>query len=112
MQVLILSARPYQFPNEKTGEMLEGVTVVYADVLAPIEEREQGTAGTPVMKVTAPWALREAFGQAPAVYECEFRMRPGKDNKPTLSLSRASFSHSVDFEKSNKSTAKVAPQGA
>ena len=88
MKLILFSARPWSFSDEKTGEMRAGVTVQYSDGIAVNAGKEKGIFP---MTITAPSTIWDQLTVVPGVYECDLKMRPGKDNKATLTLGAAKF---------------------
>lgn len=93
-RVIVLNARRYSFPDEKSGRQVEGVTVNY---LTGDTSSEADRVGVEQLTVTAPMSLYGDLAQAPGIYDLDFRHRAGAKGKVTLSLSSAKFVSSVDF---------------
>lgn len=88
MKLILFSARPWSFTDEKTGEMRNGVTVQYSDGIAVNAGKEKGIFPMTMSAAPELWAQLTTL---PAVYECDLKMRPGKDNKAQLTLGSAKF---------------------
>lgn len=84
---LILGINAYKFPQEGTGEMIEGVTVYYCD--APAQTAQQ--KGLFPMKITGTTEMLKDFTQLPAFYDIDFAMKPGSNGKPTVALRGVKF---------------------
>lgn len=81
-RVILLHTSAYDFiPQQGNGERLKGLKLQY---ITDYIEKSENAQGTPIMMATAPIEAREGLRAVPGVYEVDFRMRPGKDNKPTL----------------------------
>lgn len=76
MQVILLFARGYKFPNKDTGEVLEGVKIQYYsdDNLLPLEDKETGVFGNQVMADTIAYSNLEAIKSVPGLYSCTCSM--------------------------------------
>lgn len=93
-RVIVLNARRYSFDDEKTGKRVEGVSVNY---VTGDPSSEADRVGVEQLTVLAPLALYGDLAQAPAVYDLDFRHRPGAKGRVTLSLAAARFVAPVDF---------------
>lgn len=95
-RVLVLGARRYDF-TAKDGGHVEGVQVSYItdDV---VEEPNQ--RGCSTFQVSAPLGIWPDLARVPAVYDVDFRQRPGLKGKPTLHLVSANFVSSFRLEPS------------
>ncbi len=81
-RVILLYASTYDFvPTGGDGSRLKGMKLQY---ITDYIEATENAQGTPIMMATAPHEAKTGLGAVPGVYEIDFRMRPGKDNKPTL----------------------------
>lgn len=94
-RALILSADRWEMPDERTGEIRKGVSVWYVN---DYREDTDTSVGFKPTKVSASPEMLEKLrhSQLPAVYELHYGSRPGKDNKPTLTLIDVGFVSSVD----------------
>jgi hypothetical protein len=84
---LVLSARKYDFKDE-AGKQVEGVTITY---LVPDVQLDGDTRGCQPLSTSAPSSLWPQIERLPAVYEMDFKQRPGPKGKPTLQLVAARF---------------------
>ena len=102
MKVLVLSARDWEMADDD-GEIRRGVKFSYVD---PLEEATgSGAEGVPPMAISGPATLKPKVKEVPGVYELEFRQRPGKNNRPVLTLVDATFVKGVNIaEIVNRST--------
>lgn len=95
MKVLVLNAKTYRVEDEKTGQVIEGVSVWY---LNPNSKTIEGI--TP-MKLSIPSDQKiltaKVLGQAPGVFNFEFDIMPGKGNKAVMKLSDLDFISELDF---------------
>ena len=92
--VLLLSVDKYQFPDEKTGEIRKGVTVQYIN-----DYRDDTDDAVGLKPIKAP-ATDDFFGMVkqhsvPGMYDIDFRTKPGKENKPTLTVVGGKFVRAV-----------------
>jgi hypothetical protein len=88
MKLILFSARPWSFKDDKTGQQRDGVTVQYSDGIAVNAGNEKGIFP---MTFSASPEIWHQLTTLPAVYECDLKMRPGKDNKATLTLTGVKF---------------------
>ena len=82
-QVLILSADKWRMTDEKTGEVRSGVTVHYIN---DYREDTDSSAGYKPIKAPAAEEVFDAIKKqgAPALFDLDFKTRPGKNGVPTL----------------------------
>lgn len=94
-KALVISADRYEFTDEKTGEIRKGVTVNYIN---DYREDTEMSVGLKPTKISANAEVFDAIraGTAPALYELDFRTRPGKEGKPTLQLVKATLVKTID----------------
>lgn len=83
--VIVLSAKRYSMTDEKTGRLVEGVTVWYltTDHLASVIV-DQDNVGCQPCKVSLPIQLWDKVRIAPGIYDCEFALRPASGGKLNL----------------------------
>jgi len=80
-RALVLSADPWEMPDERTGEIRRGVSVWYVNAY------REGDSGLKPTKVSADMKLLPSLRAClPAICEVEFGSRPGAGNKAQLSL--------------------------
>lgn len=103
--VLILRAQRYEFPNEKTGEIIKGCNVHF---ISDYQAETADAVGEMPMKVSA---TDEVFNQvkqfkAPGIYEINTRTKPGKEGKATVVMTQATFvrAFSLDEAQAKKAT--------
>jgi hypothetical protein len=80
---VLLSARRYQFADDKTGRAVEGVTLTY---LTGDAETTGDQRGMFPLSITAPFEVFGTLTEVPGVYDMDFKQRPGKGGKPTLQV--------------------------
>ena len=88
MKLILLSAKPWAMADEKTGEMRSGVVIHYSDGQAANSSQERGIFP---MKISAGADLWSQLGALPGVYECDLKMRPGREGKASLTLVGVKF---------------------
>lgn len=83
-QALVLSADSWAMTDEKTGEMLKGVSVWF---LNSYREDSVESIGWKPAKVGGTKEILEALrGQLPAICEMHYGAKPGAQGKATLTL--------------------------
>jgi hypothetical protein len=92
---IVLTARRYDFEDEKTGRRIEGVTLTYITGEAEEQENSRGQA---VMQIPAPADLWHQLPTIPGVYAIDFRQRPGLKGRPTLQAVGVEFLSRVDLD--------------
>lgn len=92
--VLVLSADKWEMTDEKTGVIRNGVTIQYVNDYRENDERSVGLKPT---KAPASLEVFESIrkGGAPALYRLDFRTRPGKESKPTLTVIKAEIGKAI-----------------
>lgn len=80
---ILLFVNPYRIEDEKTGEVLSGLSVTYlgTDDLSPAEDGAK--KGIPTLKQTFPLELQDSLQAVPGYYDIEFGLRP-VGGKPTV----------------------------
>ena len=96
MSYLVLHVRPWDFATDD-GERKRGATVTYLDLQAATEPGEVGHAP---LSMSVGEELVPSFGQAPALYDLDFRHRRGKGGKPVLVLAGAKAIRPVNLGQS------------
>jgi hypothetical protein len=88
--VLILRADRYEFPSEKTGEIIKGCNVYF---ISDYQAETANAVGEKPMKVsTTDEVFLSIKGHgAPAIYDISTRTKPGKDGAATVVLTKATF---------------------
>lgn len=94
MKLILLSAKPWTMADEKTGELRSGVVVHYSDGIAASSPQERGIFP---MKISASADLWGQLQTLPGVYECDLKMRPGRDGKASLTLAGVKFIDSLSL---------------
>ncbi len=91
--VLLLSADPWSFVDEKTGEHKAGVTLNYVTAY-----RDPGSNGLKPLKVTASSDVVGNLSQPlPAFAKLGFQTRPGAGGKVTVALVKMEIGQSLDI---------------
>lgn len=91
---LVLNAKRYSFANDD-GEKVEGCTLQY---LEPGElVQEENRRGAEVLTITAPLDFYSQLTMIPGLYDLNFRQRPGKNGRPTLTVTGAKFLSGVEL---------------
>lgn len=85
---LVLNAKRYSFANDN-GEKVEGTTLQYLDPEEVVTEENR--RGAEVMTITVPLDFYEQLTQVPGLYDLGFKQRPGKNGRPTLTVTSAWF---------------------
>ena len=93
MECLVLGARRYDFKDDD-GAPVKGVTLYY---LTGDAEAEENQVGEIPMQVSAPLAVFHQLDQLPAVYDVQFKQRPGRGGRPTLQAVGLSYSGPARF---------------
>lgn len=75
MKVLVTGIRPYMFTDEKSGQVLDGISVQILD-LQRIEEN--GFSGLEWNKLSAPSSLKTQLKDVPGFYDVETKITAGK----------------------------------
>jgi hypothetical protein len=83
---IVLSAAPYSFPNEKTGEIIEGITVFTLPMTELKPQKNRDTHGVKPYKSTLPLDVIGKIIAAPAIYEFTCEMTVDRDMKPQLKV--------------------------
>jgi hypothetical protein len=91
---LVLNAKRYSFANDD-GEKVEGTTLQYLDPEETVQEANR--QGLDVMTISAPLDFYEQLPALPGVYDLTFKQRPGKNGRPTLTVTSARFLESVSL---------------
>lgn len=87
-RALVLSADAWEMTDEKTGEVLKGVSVWYVNEYD--EEARKGNGFKPTKISATPEALAQLSGKLPCVADLDFGSRPGAGGKAALTLTRIS----------------------
>lgn len=91
---LVLSADKWNLTDEKTGELRNGIMVQYINDYR--EDSDRAIGFKPIKASSTPEvfdAIRK--GGAPALYQLDFRTRPGQAGKPTLVIVKAELVRAV-----------------
>lgn len=87
MRALVLGLRRYDFKDDD-GQRVNGVSLHYVMPEASEEEDEYGHM--PMKENLTPEMARQ-LSEVPAFYELEHKMRPGRNSKPTPTLTGITF---------------------
>lgn len=103
-RALVLSADPWEMPDERTGEIRKGCSLWY------LNSYREGDMGQKPTKVSVDLALlSQVRGKLPGVFELEYGSRPGAQNKAALTVIGMRQIASVDLaELCAKAGAKAA----
>ncbi len=95
-RALVLSADRWEMPDEKTGEMRQGLSVWFVN---DYREDTPASFGFKPTKVSADVSLLDQLKNAklPAVFEMHYGSRPGAQGKATLTLIAANKVASVNL---------------
>ena len=91
---LVLNAKRYSFKNDD-GEQVEGTTLQYLDPSEEVDEANR--RGAEVLTITAPVKFFDELHTLPGLYELVFKQRPGKNGRPTLTVTTARFLDSASL---------------
>lgn len=98
MRYLVLSARPYDFKDEKTGRNVRGTTVHYCSMDEVITDPNEanGLRGVSVLKGPASEGVNSQLSNLPGFYDCEIRLRMNAAGKPEATLASARYLADLD----------------
>lgn len=99
MRALVLSSRLWELTDDD-GQIRKGIKISYVD---PEGEDDPNGEGLPPMSLSGPATMGESLRSVPGVYDLDLRMRPGKNNRPVISLAGATLVEGVDIAKIVKS---------
>jgi hypothetical protein len=99
-EAVIFFASRYDFTDEK-GTQRKGAKAKY---FFPDKAEGENKEGNEYMESPMPFELFAALKQhgLPAVFEVDFRMKPGRENKPEMSLVKAQLKRKIDLFKEGK----------
>lgn len=95
MECVVQSLKAYDFKND-SGERVQGAKLSYFS-LSPVAQ--EGLEGNPPLQATVDTNIVTNLVKVPGLYNFDFDMKPGRNNKPELVLSKATFISEVDFKK-------------
>lgn len=95
-RALVLSGDAWEMKDERTGELLSGVSVWY---VSNYREDDEKSAGFKPTKIAASMETFKAIrlDGLPGVFELDFASRPGAQNKAALTLVGAKHVGKVDL---------------
>lgn len=93
---VVLHVRAYDFKDDD-GQSVKGATVAYLT-----GDRETGTdrLGYPVLSISAQPEILSQFQAVPGLYDLDFKQRPGKNGRPTITLVGCKFKQAVNLHAS------------
>lgn len=90
---ILLSARRYNFDDEKTGKTVQGVNLQYVTGDTEDSDNQRGCL---MFTISAPFEVWGQLKAIPGVYDMEFKQRPGPKGRPTLQCVNATFKAPFD----------------
>lgn len=90
-KILILGIKPYNFMNKETGELISGTKVSY------ISKFKDENGHLPI-QISVSDLIAKDITTIPGVYNCNYAMLPGKNNKPTPTIIGFKFVSLYDFK--------------
>lgn len=89
---VLVHAKPYSF-QEDNGLLRQGVSIQYllTENLEPYDEGSE--KGYKICKESLNLSEWDNINAVPAVYDFEFKLVPGANNKPVLRVQTVKFSH-------------------
>lgn len=97
MKYLVLSAKPYDFTNTKTGSQIKGISISYLNKKPSSRNGEYGYPPLIINSQSLDGFSEQDFENVPAIFDMEFEQVTGKDHKPSLVLTGMEFVSTVDF---------------
>ncbi len=96
-EAVIFFASRYDFTDDK-GIQRKGAKAKY---FFPEKAEGDNKEGMEYMESPMPYELFEALRHhsLPSLFEVDFRMKPGKENKPEMSLVKAQFRKKIELFK-------------
>lgn len=91
-KILILGIKPYNFVNKETGEVISGTKVSY------ISNHKSEHGHLPIQISIKDDNTVKNITKVPGVYNCNYAMLPGKNNKPTPTIIGFEFISSYEFK--------------
>lgn len=88
-KILILGIKPYNFVNKETGEVISGTKVSYIS-------KHKSEHGHLPIQISVDETIVKDITKFPGVYNCNYAMLPGKNNKPTPTI--VGFKFVADYE--------------
>lgn len=99
MRYLVLSAKPYDFTDEKSGRRVKGTTVSYCamdEVFGPDPNDPNALRGVAVLKGPTADGVNGQLSKLPGFYDCDIRLRMNAAGKPEATLSSARYLADLD----------------
>lgn len=88
----VIYANKFQFTNENTGQLVQGVSVTYLPN-DPIQA--ENSRGKQPLKLSTKFDQWSNIEQVPGVYEMDFGMKAGKGGKPEMTLEGLKYASPV-----------------
>lgn len=95
MEVLLLSLKTYDFTNDK-NERVQGAKISY---VMTEKVQEDGLCGFPPIQTSINNETYKKISAVPGLYDFQFEMKPGKNNKAEMFLKDVNFVQEIDFTK-------------
>ena len=96
MKVLVMGVKKYDFVQEGTGEVFQGMNITALDMA--VNENESDKKGIFPMKIKSPdIKLFDRFSVFPAYYEIDFTMKPDSKGNPVIVLTSSDLLSQVEF---------------
>lgn len=92
MHGIVLSARRYDFADPN-GKQVRGVSVAYIEQHPELEPDRRGHV---ITNISGPLEVWEQLTEVPALYDLDFKLRPGKMGKPSVQLVGCQLVQRVD----------------
>ena len=107
MKVLVMGVKKYDFAQEGTGEVFQGMNITAIDT--SVNENEPDKKGVFPMKIKSPDInLFDRFTVFPAYYDIKFTMKPDGKGNPVVVLTSADLINEVQFVEVSANTKKTA----
>lgn len=92
---VVLASNAWKLVDENTGEIKEGVTIVYLD---QNPTRENNKKGYFPMKVSVDKSQVKSLIDVPGIYDIQFGFKPDNNGKPKVFVNSLKFLSSVSFK--------------
>ncbi|MNM75146.1 hypothetical protein D3C81_869220 [compost metagenome] len=95
MKYIVLSAKPYDFENNK-GERINGVKISYVNRKPSSRDGEYGNP--PMITTCSNDSIKgKRLEECPAIFDLDFEQVTGKNNRPELLLTDIEYIAPVDL---------------
>jgi len=88
---LVLAVTPYSVTDENTGEVIEGVSVLFVPDLSENEEDDNGSKGRKPIKCSLAPDKISLFSKVPALYDVDCNLSANSLGKPILTYNDFKF---------------------